>query len=335
MKRALKSINLIPKQQKEDELKEKDKEITSYQRVNKLLSDKHEKMSKDMISKDEQIALLRDNLGNNNEQIAAKDEELASLQITKEDSIASMKDALKNKNIELVGKEDEIKSVNASLSVSGKVLKSRYEEIVMLKDTLKKKNDQISARDEEITDLIIKNMDTRRKMAERDAEIALLEDTLKEKDELRLLKTEREISMLRGKLASRDETIASHLKKIDLIERSLELLRDEVALKERAAESLQVNLKNKNDQIIAKDEKITSLVIARRRTQHQPKVLTVQLGQEHTTCSICLSKFSTDTDLNNKDNNITKHLPVLSASSKSCDHYFCHGCISKATSCNC
>jgi len=56
------------------------------------------------------------------------------------------------------------------------------------------------------------------------------------------------------------------------------------------------------------------------------KILSVQLDYEHTHCSICPSKFSTDLD--NKDENIRKSLPVLS-SSKTCDHYFCHGCILK------
>ena len=60
-------------------------------------------------------------------------------------------------------------------------------------------------------------------------------------------------------------------------------------------------------------------------TSTHPKELTLRLGYEHTHCSItCHSKFSTDTD--SKDENIRKHLPVLS-SSKTCDHYFCHGCI--------
>jgi len=64
----------------------------------------------------------------------------------------------------------------------------------------------------------------------------------------------------------------------------------------------------------------------RTRTEDatKSKILSVQLDYEHTHCSICPSKFSTDTD--NKDENIRKHLPVLS-SSKTCDHYFCHGCI--------
>ena len=66
----------------------------------------------------------------------------------------------------------------------------------------------------------------------------------------------------------------------------------------------------------------------RQRTdQYQSKLLTVQLSQEYITCSTCQSKYSTD--INNKDDNIRKHLPVISASSKSCDHYFCHGCILK------
>ena len=59
-------------------------------------------------------------------------------------------------------------------------------------------------------------------------------------------------------------------------------------------------------------------------TQTKPKILSVRLDYKHTHCSTCLSKFSTDTD--SKDENIRKHLPVLS-SSKTCDHYFCHGCI--------
>jgi len=60
-------------------------------------------------------------------------------------------------------------------------------------------------------------------------------------------------------------------------------------------------------------------------TPTKRKIKSLQLGYEHTHCSItCHSKFSTDTD--SKDENIRKHLPVLS-SSKTCDHYFCHGCI--------
>ena len=55
------------------------------------------------------------------------------------------------------------------------------------------------------------------------------------------------------------------------------------------------------------------------------KIRTLQLNSSYTSCGICHSKYSTD--INNKDDNIRKHLPVLSASSKSCDHYFCHGCI--------
>ena len=52
----------------------------------------------------------------------------------------------------------------------------------------------------------------------------------------------------------------------------------------------------------------------------------VELDDEHTKCSICFTKFSTDTD--NKDPEIRKHLPVLSSSQR-CDHWFCHGCILK------
>ena len=50
----------------------------------------------------------------------------------------------------------------------------------------------------------------------------------------------------------------------------------------------------------------------------------VELNEEHTKCSICLTKFSSDRD--NKDPEIRKHLPVLSSSQR-CDHWFCHGCV--------
>ena len=66
----------------------------------------------------------------------------------------------------------------------------------------------------------------------------------------------------------------------------------------------------------------------RTRTEDTPnksKVKSFQLKYEHTHCSICASKFSADLD--SKDEKIRKHLPFLSASSKTCDHYFCYGCI--------
>ena len=56
----------------------------------------------------------------------------------------------------------------------------------------------------------------------------------------------------------------------------------------------------------------------------EAKRLRVELDEEHTTCQICFTKFSTSTDTNNQDENIKDLLPV---SSESCDHYFCHGCI--------
>jgi len=81
----------------------------------------------------------------------------------------------------------------------------------------------------------------------------------------------------------------------------------------------------KDMEIASRDEEIASL--KRQRTDSQIKTLTLQLNQDHTSCSICLSKYSTD--INSKDECITKHLPVISASSKSCDHCFCHGCVLK------
>ena len=50
----------------------------------------------------------------------------------------------------------------------------------------------------------------------------------------------------------------------------------------------------------------------------------MELDDEHTKCSICTTKFSSDRD--NQDPEIRKHLPVLSSSQR-CDHWFCHDCI--------
>eukprot|EP00984_Skeletonema_dohrnii_P028828 scaffold18977_cov76-Skeletonema_dohrnii-CCMP3373.AAC.3 len=50
----------------------------------------------------------------------------------------------------------------------------------------------------------------------------------------------------------------------------------------------------------------------------------MELDEEHTKCSICVTELSSDRD--DKDPEIRKHLPVLSSSQR-CDHWFCHGCI--------
>ena len=50
----------------------------------------------------------------------------------------------------------------------------------------------------------------------------------------------------------------------------------------------------------------------------------VELDDEHTKCSICITEFSCDRD--SQDPDIRQHLPVLSSSQR-CDHWFCHGCV--------
>ena len=47
-------------------------------------------------------------------------------------------------------------------------------------------------------------------------------------------------------------------------------------------------------------------------------MMIVELGDEHTKCTICYDKFSTD--VNNEDEGIRMHLPVLSSSQR-CDHW--------------
>jgi len=50
----------------------------------------------------------------------------------------------------------------------------------------------------------------------------------------------------------------------------------------------------------------------------------VELDDEHTKGSICVTNFSCDR--NNNVQKIRQHLPVLSSSQR-CDHWFCHGCV--------
>jgi len=64
--------------------------------------------------------------------------------------------------------------------------------------------------------------------------------------------------------------------------------------------------------------------VATTAKSEQRTTMLVELDEEHTKCSICVTKFSSDRD--NQDPAIRNHLPVLSSSQR-CDHWFCHGCI--------
>ena len=197
------------------------------------------------------------------------------------------------------------------------------------------------------------------KLVENEHEIASLKEeitNLKQTLSLRLNVSERAITRLETNLKDKHEDIANKDKEIISLKDELATLQAKLMAREDGISRLKVDLKNKSEQednisrlrvelkkkteeIAGKDAQITLLTSTtihspprkRQCTDQSPiesnKVLTIQLGQEHTSCGICLSKYSTDTK--NKDNNITKHLPVLSASSKSCDHCFCHGCILK------
>ena len=72
------------------------------------------------------------------------------------------------------------------------------------------------------------------------------------------------------------------------------------------------------------------LMSVKRKWETKPandkRLLTTMMAKlsQHTECTICYQKFSTD--IRNKNENVRRHLPVLSSSPK-CDHYFCHGCI--------
>ena len=53
-------------------------------------------------------------------------------------------------------------------------------------------------------------------------------------------------------------------------------------------------------------------------TQKKSSAMIVELGDEHTRCLICCDKFSTD--VNSDDDEVRRHLPVLSSSPR-CDHW--------------
>ena len=95
-------------------------------------------------------------------------------------------------------------------------------------------------------------------------------------------------------------------------------------LKTRVRIANNLNDTTKKDKDVDKNQSEPPNKRLRKEDATSPKELILKLDYEHTHCSICASKFSTDTD--SRDENVRKHLPVLSAS-KTCDHYFCHGCI--------
>ena len=117
--------------------------------------------------------------------------------------------------------------------------------------------------------------------------------------------------------------------------------RDNESLKEGLADA-QKKITERDKDIAKKDKQLDQLESIKRilnptgnegepatkRTRTEdtlktPKVKSVLMNSD---CSICCAKFSADLD--SKVEDIRKHLPVLS-SSKTCDHYFCHGCILK------
>lgn len=187
------------------------------------------------------------------------------------------------------------------------------------------------------------------KVASRDGQIAQLKQTLALR--LKVLNDtvvfhdikmkQNEIEAKDEQIAARDKRIISNMKEYEMkesrLQQKMRLYRakknTELALKDDEIASKDIDIARLKDELASKDKEINGETMShppskRQRTdQHQPKALTVQLGPEHTSCSICHSKYSTD--LNNRDDNIKKHLPVISASSKTCDHFFCHGCVLK------
>jgi len=195
---------------------------------------------------------------------------------------------------------------------------------------------------DQINSALKEKEDAQKLVASMKADITRKEEEIEEK--------EQEIKSKAGDVAQRDQEnerlkkeLADAQKKVVTIKQEMDTI---VAQKDQQLKSAldgiakrDTDIANKNKQLdqLHSINRILSLTgnkdePANKRTRtedtpNKPKELTLKLGYEHIHCSICASKFSADLD--SKDEEIRKFLPVLSASSKTCDHHFCHGCILK------
>ena len=337
-----------------DELASKDKAITQREEDIASLTANLENKNKEITTRDDDIAGLRD-------KIALKDKAIT----LREDYIGNLQVDLKSKSQLIIEKEEEIESytsrenyiallkekdANAEIGEWNNLVAKRNDEIVCLKDDLatskdelenvinrlrcdlRNKDEDINCKDQKIASLSAAKVSNSPSIKVNIDHISLGGKQKKSRWGAITQEPKHEIASLKNKLALRDgeitklkQTLGLRLKALNetVVFQDIKMKQKEItSLKDELA-TLQAKLNNISH--------IHSPPRKRQCTDQSPiqsnKVLTMKLGQEHTSCSICLSKYSTDTK--NKDNNITKHLPVLSASSKSCDHCFCHGCILK------
>jgi len=257
-----------------------------------------------------------------------------------------IEDSSKKKN----QRDDELTKVKEQLNSALKEKEDALKSIASMKADITRKEEAIQMKEQEIKS--------------RDTDIAQIDQQLKSaKVEVRKVKSleeenrrlKNELADAQKKVAERDIDITNKNKQLESIKRILNPTEDgdEPANKQHRTKDQTEQLKSALDGIIERDKDIAKEhkqlesikrilnpvtddegepATKRHRTENtpsstKPKIMSAHLDYEHTHCSICHSKFSTDT--NNKDEDIRKHLPVLSASSKSCDHYFCHGCILK------
>jgi len=158
-----------------------------------------------------------------------------------------------------------------------------------------------------------------------------LNSTLKEKeDALKLIasmkaditRKKEEIEKKEQEVKSRDTDIANKDQQLKSALDGIAKRDTDIAKKNQQLEQLESIKRILNP--TATDDEGGEPANKRTRTEDTNKRKISELKYHHTHCSICASKFSADLD--SKDENIRKHLPVLS-SSKTCDHYFCYGCI--------
>ena len=196
---------------------------------------------------------------------------------------------------------DPKRKIDAALKekeVALKLVASMKTDITRKEEEIEKKEQEIKIRD---TDIAQRDQETERLKNElADAQKKVV--TIGQEKDTTIANKDQQLKSALQEIAKRDKDIANknkQLEQLHSIKRILNPARDdggEPATKRTRTED----------------------------THNKAKVKSVPIHSEHTDCGICASKYSADLD--NEDDNIRKHLPVLS-SSKTCDHYFCHGCV--------
>jgi len=280
-------VNYLPNQVQAQAKKQLEGAIKKAEEKKKVSRSVNDELSR-------QKDLTKDLIEDSSRQKKHENNELTKVKDQLNSALKEKEDAQKlvaSMKADITRKGEEIEKKEQEINSGEAALKS----IASMKADIKKKEKEIKSRDANIANKDQENERLKKELVDAQKKVV----TIRQEKDTIVAQKDQQLKSALDRIAERDTDIAKKNKQLESIKRILNPAADdecEPATKRTRTED----------------------------TPTEPKVKSVQLDYEDTHCSICTSKFSIDMD--STDENIRKHLPVLS-SSKTCDHYFCHGCI--------